>query len=86
MAAYSPSVPTTGAWRETGGMGLAEAPGIKHIHDKFEIEIEIDSGFAFPNRSEGTFRDGFCGSNLQVAAAVPGSWNLCVDGVRPRPG
>lgn len=55
------------AWRETGGLGLVEAPGIKHIQDKFEI----GSGFAFPNRSEGTFRDGFYGGNLQVAAAVP---------------
>ena len=52
------------AWRETGGMGLVEAPGIKHIQDKYQD----GSGFAFPNISEGTFRDGFYGGNLQVAA------------------
>ena len=53
------------AWRETGGMGLVEAPGIKHIQDKFQA----GSGFVFPNLSEGTFRDGFYGGNFQVAAA-----------------
>ena len=37
------------AWRETGGMGLVEAPGIKHIQDKFQD----GPGFAFPNLSEG---------------------------------
>ena len=55
------------ALRETGGMGLVEAPGIKHIQDKYTV----GSGFAFPGTSEGTFRDGFYGGNLQVAAAVP---------------
>lgn len=52
------------AWREQGTMGLVEAPGIKHIQDKFTF----GSGFVFPNQSEGTFRDGFYGGNLMVAA------------------
>ena len=38
------------AWRETGGMGLVEAPGIKHIQDKFRA----GSGLVFPSQSEGT--------------------------------
>ena len=52
------------AWRETGGMGLIEAPGIDHIQDKYFA----GAGFVFPSLSEGTLRDGFFGGNIQYDA------------------
>jgi PEP-CTERM motif len=54
------------AWRETGGLSLIQAPGLRHIQDKFDA----GSDFFMPFYSEGNFRDGFYGGNLMLAPAA----------------